>query len=120
MKRKTESLRKLEEDDKPLDAFERLVSKNSWRRNVRLVTDPTNGKVGMLLALKPQGPSLVDAGIQVISHEETLATYLEIAPGLRVRPKLAVSLVIELSDSQKADYERYYSSMKLPSHPIAP
>lgn len=120
MKRKTENLRKLEEDDKPLDAFERLVSKNSWRRNVRIVTDPTNGKVGLLLALKPQGPSLHDKGIQVLHHEEKLATYLEIAPGLKVRPKLTVSLLLELDDTQMVDYERYYSSMKLPSTPIAP
>lgn len=120
MKRKLESLRQMEESDKPLNVFERLVSKSSWRRNVRLVTDPTNGKLGLLLALKPQGPELHDKGLQVISHEELLPTYLEIAPGLRIRPKLRVSLMVELDEAQMADYERYYQQMKLPTTPITP
>jgi hypothetical protein len=120
VKRKTESLRQMEESDKPLDAFDRLVSKSSWRRNVRLVTDPTNGKLGLLLALKPQGPSLHDEGLQVISYEETLPTYIEIAPGMRIRPKLRVSLMVEMDDAQMVEYERYYKSMKLPATPITP
>ena len=120
MKRKIETLRQMEESDKPLDAFERLVSKSSWRRNVRLVTDPTNGKLGILLAIKPQRPSINDFGLEVIRHEETLPTYLEIAPGMKIRPKLEVSLVVEMTQSQMADYEKYYSSLKLPNLPIAP
>ena len=108
---------KLEEDDKPLD---RLVGKGAPRRQVRLVTEPTNGNVGLLMAVKPQSPKLVDEGVQLIGHEEKLATLIEIAPGMRIRPIVRDSVTIELSPEQMAEYDRYVTSMKMPEAPITP
>lgn len=108
---------KLEEDDHPLD---RLVGKGAPRRQVRLVTEPTNGAIGLLMAIKPQGPRLTDSGLEIVGYEELLRTLIEIAPGMKFRPKLTVSVAIELTPEQMAEYERYVTSMKMPKAPIAP
>lgn len=108
---------KLEEDDKPLD---RLVGKGAPRRQVRLVTEPTNGNIGLLMAIKPQGPRLTDEGLELVGHEELLRTLIEIAPGMKIRPKVRVSVTIELAPEQMAEYERYVASMKMPQAPLTP
>lgn len=111
---------KLEEDDKPLDEFERLVGKSAWKRNIRLVSEPTTGRLGILIAIKPSPPALSEKGVSVIQYEELLRTTLEIAPGMRIRPKLKVVLEVELTDNERAEYERYVHSLKLPDVPLTP
>lgn len=111
---------KLEEDDKPLDEFERLVGRGAWRRNIRLVSDPATNRIGLLMALKPAAPRLTDQSLEVLHHEELLATTLEIAPGMRFRPRLRVVLEVEMDPAQRAEYERYVHSLKLPEVPLTP
>jgi hypothetical protein len=111
---------KLEEDDQPLNEFERLVGKSAWKRNIRLVQEPTNGRIGLLIAIRPTAPRLSEKGVVVCHHEETLATTLEVAPGLRFRPKLRVVLEVEMNEAERADYERYVHSLKLPNVPLTP
>ena len=107
----------IEQDDKPLD---RLVGKGAPKRQVRLYREPTNGKLGLLMAIRPQSPVVHENGILVVGHEERLPVPLEIAPGMRFMPRIEVRVFIELTPEQMAEYERYVISMKTPSIPLTP
>lgn len=111
----------LEEDDKPLDAIlDRLVSKHSATRNVRVVTD-NEGRIGLLISIKPQRRVLGDDGkMTLVFLEEELTLNMDIAPGIKHRPTVKVELSIQLHPSQMAAYRKWVDSIHLPTQPIPP
>ena len=112
---------KLEEDAKPLDVLlDRIVSKHSPTRNVRVVTD-NEGRIGLLMSIKPQRRVLGDDGkMTLVFLEEELALNMDIAPGIKHRPTVKVELSIQLHPSQMAAYRKWVDSIHLPTQPIAP
>lgn len=109
--------RKLEDDDRPLD---RLIGKGAPKRQVRLVADPATGKMGLLMAIRPQTAVLLDDGIALISHEELLKSTVTIGPGFTFRPTVKVEVKIALTEAQMADYTRYVDSLRMPQEPHSP
>lgn len=111
------SRRKMEDDDKPLD---RLIGRGAPKRQVRLMEDPATGCMGLLMAIRPQRPEIVEDGVVVVQHEETLQALVEIAPGFKFRPKVRVEVKIALNPQQMAEYQRYVASMQMPAVPLPP
>lgn len=112
-----EDRRKLEDDDKPLD---RLIGRGAPKRQVRLVGDPATGKMGLLMALRPQVATLLDDGVALIRHEELLPATVTIGPGFTFRPAVTVEVKIALNAAQMADYVRYVESLRMPQEPHSP
>ena len=106
----------LEEDDKPLEILlDRLVSKGAAHRNARIIMDP-EGRVGLLLSLKPQRRELRDDGrLVLVSHEEEMPVTMHVAPGIKPRPVLKVELAVHLLPSQMAAYRDWVASTTLPT-----
>lgn len=112
-----EDRRKLEDDDKPLD---RLIARGAPKRQVRLVADPATGKMGLLMAIRPQTPTLLDDGVAMILHEELLQATVTLGPGFTFRPTVRVEVKIALNEAQMADYIRYVDSLRMPQEPHSP